>query len=253
MSSQPALSIRSTYAVGSFSLDAQLDVGAETVALIGPNGSGKSTLLLATLGIRTPTRGRIALGSRVVFDSEAKIDCPTEERHMAYLPQDFGLFPFLTAVGNVEFAIACAGTPAGRRRRQERAMAYLEQFGIGHLAGRGPHQLSGGERQRVALARAIASEPRALLLDEPTASLDVGARADVRALLQELFERLQIPTLIVTHDAGDIAALASRVAVMEAGRIVGCASAQEAVRHPANAFADHLLNGLRPDSNVAVR
>ena len=132
-------------------------------------------------------------------------------------------------------------------------MAYLEQFGIGHLAGRGPHQLSGGERQRVALARAIASEPRALLLDEPTASLDVGARADVRALLQELFERLQIPTLIVTHDAGDIAALASRVAVMEAGRIVGCASAQEAVRHPANAFADHLLNGLRPDSNVAVR
>jgi ABC-type sulfate/molybdate transport systems ATPase subunit len=251
MSSQPALSIRAAYSVGSFSLDVQLDVGAETVALIGPNGSGKSTLLLAMLGIRTPTRGRITLGNHMVFDSEAKTDCPTEERHMAYLPQDFGLFPFLTAVRNVEFAIACAGT--GRRQRQERAMAYLEQFGIVHLARREPHQLSGGERQRVALARAIASEPRALLLDEPTASLDVGARAEVRALLREAFEHLRIPTLIVTHDEGDITALAHRVAVMEAGRIVGCASSQEAVRRPANAFADRLLNGVRPDPNVAVR
>jgi ABC-type sulfate/molybdate transport systems ATPase subunit len=253
MRSQAALSIRSAYTVGSFSLDAQLDVGVETVALIGPNGSGKSTLLLATLGIRTPTQGRITLGNHVVFDSEAEIDCPTEERRMAYLPQDFGLFPFLTAVGNIEFAIACAGTGIGRRQRQERAMAYLEQFGIVRLAGRHPHQLSGGERQRVALARAIASEPRALLLDEPTASLDVGARAEVRALLRESLEHLQIPTLIVTHDEGDITALARRVAVMEAGRIVGCASAEEAARHPANAFADRLLNGVRPDPSVAVR
>jgi energy-coupling factor transporter ATP-binding protein EcfA2 len=100
MITSPALSIRSAYAVGNFSLDVQLDMGVETMALIGPNGSGKSTLLLATLGIRTPKDGRIALGNHVLFDSEGKIDCPTEERHIAYLPQDYGLFPFLTAAGS---------------------------------------------------------------------------------------------------------------------------------------------------------
>jgi molybdate transport system ATP-binding protein len=253
MSARPALSIRAVYAAGSFSLDVQLDVGAETVALIGPNGSGKSTLLLAALGIRTPRRGRIALGDRVVFDSEAKIDDPTEVRRMAYLPQDFGLFPFLTAAGNVEFAIACAGARAARGQRRERAMAWLEHFGIGHLAGRHPHQLSGGERQRVALARAMASEPRALLLDEPTASLDVGARVDVRELLRQSFDRLQIPTLIVTHDAGDIRALAQRVVVLEAGRIAGNTTTQDAVRQPTNAFANHLLNDARPSPTVPAR
>ena len=240
MTTQPRLAIAVEYTMGPFTLDVSLEVGSESVALIGPNGCGKSTLLLATLGIRIPTRGRVVLEDEVLFDAEAGIERPTEERRMAYLPQDFGLLPFLTAAENVAFAVACRPERVSRAKRRRTALAGLERFGIAHLAGRRPGQLSGGERQRVALARAMASQPRALLLDEPTASLDVGARAEVRTLLAASIRELGIPTLIVTHDRGDILALAGRVAVMEAGRVISCTGLREARNAPASAFAAKL-------------
>jgi molybdate transport system ATP-binding protein len=238
-SSMLALSVR--YRVGDFALDASLDMGAETVALVGPNGSGKSSLLLTILGLRAPQEGRIALGNELLFDSEGGLCRPTEERRLAYLPQDFGLFPFLSAQANVEFAIACRGGRPERGARAKLALDQLDRFGIGHLAGRRPGQLSGGERQRVALARALASEPRAMLLDEPTAALDVGARDDVRALLHASLRELAIPALVVTHDFGDVMSLASRVAVMEAGRLVACVTVAEAQASPPTAFVKRLV------------
>jgi molybdate transport system ATP-binding protein len=237
----PVLSISVRYSVGDFSLDASLDVGAETVALVGANGSGKSSLLLSILGIRVPEQGRIALGDELLFDSAHGYCRPTEERRLAYLPQDFGLFPFLTAQGNVEFAITCRRACPERRVRGNLALEYLDRLGVAHLAGRRPHQLSGGERQRVALARALASEPRAMLLDEPTAALDIGARDDVRTLLRASLQELRIPALIVTHDFGDVLVLASRVAVMEAGRLVACVAVSEAQQSPPTAFVRRLV------------
>ncbi len=121
-------------------------------------------------------------------------------------------------------------------------MTWLERFGIGDLAKRNPAQLSGGERQRVALARALASSPKALLLDEPTASLDVEARVEVRAFLAESIRSLGLPTILVTHDAMDVEALASRVAVLEKGQVVGlrlaCATS---ARTPPTSFASKLF------------
>jgi molybdate transport system ATP-binding protein len=237
----PSLAFSVTDSIGGFALDATMEVGPSPVALVGPNGSGKTTLLLALLGIRKPSRGRITLDDEVLFDRERDVDVPPEERRFAYLPQDFGLFPHLTALHNVAFAIACRTPGQSRRERLRAASDCLERFGVAHLSDRHPAQLSGGERQRVALARAVATEPRALFLDEPTASLDVGARTEVRALLAESMRALAIPALIVTHDVGDVLALAPRVAVMEAGRIAACADRDAVRAAPPTAFAARLF------------
>jgi len=210
--------------------------------LVGPNGSGKTSLLLTVLGLRRPERGRIVLSDEVLFDADLAVDRPTEERHLAYLPQDFGLFPHLTAIDNVAFALACRSERASTRQRRGEAMTWLERFGIGSLANRNPSRLSGGERQRVALARALASSPKALLLDEPTASLDVEARVEVRAFLAQSIRSLGLPTILVTHDAMDVEALAGRVAVLEKGQVVACGLLADVRKAPPTSFASRLLS-----------
>ena len=237
----PSLSLSVETALEPFSLKANLEVGIEPLALVGPNGSGKTSLLLAILGLRKPDRGRIVLSDEVLFDDSLGIDRPTEERHLAYLPQDFGLFPHLKAIDNVAFAVACRSAQVSSKQRREEAMTWLVRFGIGHLAGRRPTQLSGGERQRVALARALASSPKALLLDEPTASLDVEARIEVRAFLADSIRSLGLPTILVSHDAMDVEALAGQVAVLEKGQIVACGRFRDVREAPPTSFATRLF------------
>lgn len=250
--SAPRLSLTVETALGPFSLQASLEVGAEPLALVGPNGSGKTSLLLAILGLLKPDRGRIVLSDEVLFDAALAIDRPPEERHLAYLPQDFGLFPHLTAIENVAFALACRSKRASTRQRHDEAVTWLERFGIGRLAERSPSQLSGGERQRVALARALASSPKALLLDEPTASLDVEARAEVRAFLAESIRSLGLPTVLVTHDAMDVEALASRVAVLEKGQVVACGLLSDICKAPPTSFASRLFCSSRISGSGAI-
>ena len=199
--------------IGTLDLALELSVGAETLLVAGPNGAGKSTLLLLLLGVARPDRGRIALDGRTLFDTHA--DVPAENRRLGYLPQDYALFPHLDALGNVAFGLA----HFPRRERRARAAAWLERMGASHLANRNVEALSGGERQRLALTRALAREPRALLLDEPFASLDSSARLELRASLRRSLLEWRLPALIVSHDPDD-AMLADRIAVMERGRIV---------------------------------
>ena len=243
MSGDPVfhLSVAVEAALGPFLLQASLDVGVEPLAVVGPNGSGKTSLLLAILGLLKLDRGRIALGDEVFFDAALAIDRPTEERHLAYLPQDFGLFPYLTVIENVAFALACRSERMSGRQRLVEAMGWLERFGLGKLAQRRPSQLSGGERQRIALARALASSPKVLLLDEPTASLDVEARVEVRAFLAESIRSLGLPTVLVTHDVKDVEALAGRVAVLEKGRVAACGPLGDIRKAPPTPFASKLL------------
>ena len=242
----PHLSVSVDAELGPFLLQATLEVGAEPLALVGPNGSGKTSLLLAILGLIKLERGRIVLGDEVLVDKDRGIERPTEERHLAYLPQDFGLFPHLTAVENVAFALACSALPTSRKERRAQAMTWLDRFGLGSLAKRKPAQLSGGERQRIALARALASSPKALLLDEPTASLDVEARVEVRAFLAESIRSLGLPTILVTHDIMDVEALAGRVAVLEKGRVVGCGLPGDVRKSPPTTFASKLFCSPEP-------
>jgi molybdate transport system ATP-binding protein len=210
----------------SFRLTLALEVGAETVAVVGPSGSGKSSLLRAVAGLTRPERGRIALGERVLFDSERRIDLPPEQRSVGLVFQEYALFPHMSVLGNVAF---------GRRRR---ARELLDRLRIGHLAGARPAELSGGERQRV--ARALAREPGVLLLDEPMAALDPHTREGVRGELRELLGELGLPTLLVTHSFADASALAHRVAVLEGGRIVQVGRPGELVARPADGFVASL-------------
>jgi molybdate transport system ATP-binding protein len=230
------LNARISHRLGSLELEFELEAAGGPLVLVGPNGSGKTSLLLLILGALRPDSGRVVLDGRVLFDATARVNVRLEERGLGYVPQDYALFPHLTVLGNVEFALRSRGTQNGRSGSRERARQLLEELSVAELAERRVTTLSGGEKQRVALARALAAEPHALLLDEPLAALDVGARREVRAFLRSYLSKLDLPTIIVTHDAADAAALAHRTAVLEGGRIVQTGDWAEIRANPASTF-----------------
>jgi molybdate transport system ATP-binding protein len=233
------LEINIALARRSFELAVELELDAETIAVVGPSGAGKSSLLRTIAGLERPHRGRITLAEAVWLDTEDGVRLTPESRRVGYVPQDYGLFPHLTVAKNVRFA--------AKRYRPD----LLERLGIAHLAGARPPQLSGGERQRVALARALAREPRVLLLDEPFAALDTTTRAQVRDELAEELRKLQLPALLVTHSFDDACALAQRVAVLDHGCIAQFASPAELLRRPATATVASLTGANVLDGTAA--
>jgi molybdate transport system ATP-binding protein len=227
--------------LGAFELDLSLHVEG-TIAIAGPNGAGKTTTLLALLGIIRPDAGHVRLGGQALFD--AGVDLPTEERGIAYVPQDYALFPHLTARGNVEFALGCVRRlPAAERR--EAARALLDRLGVLGCADRFPVALSGGQRQRVALARALAREPRALLFDEPFAALDASARGEVRLFLRARLAELGLPAVVVTHDRADVEALGIPVLVLEGGKVAQRGTLAELEAHPATEYVARFCGRIR--------
>jgi molybdate transport system ATP-binding protein len=213
-------------------VDLALEVGRETVALVGPSGAGKTSVLRAIAGLVRPDRGWIALGEEVWLDTPGRTDRPPEARAVGYVFQDYALFPHLSVRRNVAFG--------GVRRVDE----LLDRFSIGHLADARPAEISGGERQRVALARALARDPKVLLLDEPLSALDAHTRNAVRVELHELLRELGLPTLVVTHDFEDAAALADRVGVMLDGRLLQSGTPTDLVLGPADPFVASLTGGV---------
>jgi len=225
------LEIRVARRIGPLDLRIDLSLDGETVLLAGPNGAGKTTLLRLLLGVLAPDEGRIALGGRVLFDREQEIDLAVEDRELGYLPQDYALFPHLDVIGNVTFGLA----RLARSERLRRASDWLARLGASHLARRFPSALSGGERQRVGLARALARNPRALLLDEPFASLDQVARRELRVSMRGWLRDWQLPALIVSHDPAD-AVLADRIAIVERGRLIQQGTLDELQKAAASSF-----------------
>jgi molybdate transport system ATP-binding protein len=212
-------------------LELELAAGEETLALVGPSGAGKTTVLRSIAGLVRPDAGRVLVDGEPWFDSERGIDVPAEQRPVGLVFQDYALFPHLTVEANVAFG---ARNGAGD---------LLRRFGIADLAKARPRELSGGERQRVALARALAREPAVLLLDEPLAALDTQTRAHTRGELRDLLGEVGLPTLLVTHDYADAAALAHRLAVIVDGRIVQVGSPPELVAAPATPFVADFVGG----------
>jgi molybdate transport system ATP-binding protein len=208
----------------SFQLSVALELGRETLALVGPSGAGKSSVLRAIAGLLAPERGRVTCSGETWLDTDAGVSLPPERRSVGLVFQDYALFPHLDVRRNVAFG--------GRERVDE----LLERFHISHLAGARPGAISGGERQRVALARALARDPAVLLLDEPLSALDAHTRGVVRGELSELLGELRLPTLLVTHDFEDAAALADRVGVIVGGRILQLGTAAELLAAPADPF-----------------
>lgn len=196
----------------------------EFLALLGPSGCGKTTLLRAIAGLETPDAGHIFI------DNRSQDGAAPFQRPVNMMFQSYALFPHMTVAGNVAFGLkqdGLKGPVLAERVREALARVEMETF-----ADRRPHQLSGGQKQRVALARCLAKRPRALLLDEPLAALDKHLRERTQLELMALRERLGITFVVVTHDQDEAMGMASRVAVMDAGRILQVGTPRELYEHP---------------------
>ncbi len=214
--------------------DVSLQVAAgETLALLGPSGCGKSTVLRLVAGLERPDAGRVEVGGRDVTGR------PPEARHLGLVFQDYALFPHLSVLDNVAYGPRMRG--AARAGAHERAREALALVNLSELEARRPAQLSGGQAQRVALARALATHSPLLLLDEPLSNLDERLRAELRSDLRALFARVGAGVLLVTHDQREALALAGRVAVMRAGRLVQTGTAREVFAQPATAWVAAFL------------
>jgi len=200
---------------GRFQLSLSLEVPVGPTAIIGPNGAGKTTALLAILGALPDVEGNLTVDGTPLLDSARRLEVPVEDRRIAYVPQDYGLFPHLSVLDNVAFGLHHLAPDD----RGERVAGALDRLGVRHLQERLPGSLSGGERQRVALARALAMRPRAVLLDEPLAALDKPTRLRVRDFLAQHLRSLAVPALVVTHDASDVIALGGPLVVLESGQV----------------------------------
>jgi molybdate transport system ATP-binding protein len=223
-----------------FQLDVEFEEALGVTVLYGPSGSGKTLTLDSIAGFVTPDSGRIMLDDRILFDAGSGVNLPPQQRACGYVFQNYALFPHMTLRENLAFA----AHTLPRLERHRRIAEQLDRFKLVPLAGRYAHELSGGQKQRGSIARALIANPRGVLLDEPGRGLDAALRADLYTLLKELREALRVPILLVTHDPEECIALADRVLIYDAGRIVHRGSPAELFRNPGNASAAQLLGGF---------
>ncbi len=244
------LSARIELQLGTLDLQVELDLApGEVVALLGPNGAGKSTVLRCLAGLVAIDDGRIVLDGTVVDDPSHDVFVEPEHRPIGFVFQDYVLFDHLTVSENVAYGLRARGVAKSEAREQ--AGEWLDRMGLREYASDRPASLSGGQAQRVALARALATNPRLLLLDEPLAALDVGTRAVVRRDLRRYLSSFDGIRLLVTHDPLDAHALADRVIVLEAGRVVQSGTLAEVTAHPRTRYVADLVGANLVSGEVA--
>jgi sn-glycerol 3-phosphate transport system ATP-binding protein len=200
----------------------------EFIVIVGPSGCGKSTLLRMVAGLEEITDGEIAIGGRVVNDTEPS------ERDIAMVFQNYALYPHMSVFDNMAYGLKIAKVPADEIRvRVDKAAKILE---LGPYLLRKPRELSGGQRQRVAMGRAIVRQPQVFLFDEPLSNLDAKLRAQTRLEIQKLHAELGVTSLFVTHDQVEAMTLAQRMIVMNAGRMEQIGTPDEVYHRPATTF-----------------
>ena len=212
----------------------------ETIALLGPNGSGKSTVVACLAGLLHPVDGRISLDDQVLNDASSGRSVSPEERPIGVVFQGSLLFPHLSAIENAAFPLRARGVDKTTARGTARALLDRVGFPAVRAAAK-PRDLSGGEAQRVALARALIHEPRLLLMDEPTSSLDVRTRAEIRPLIRSILGGFAGVRVLVTHDPVEAMTLADRIVVLENGVMTQSGTPDELRRAPRTSFVADLV------------
>lgn len=203
----------------SFALNLNYASSADRLVILGPSGAGKSLLLRMIAGLLKPDSGYIKLAGRSLFDDQQGINLTPQQRGVAFLFQNYALFPHLTVRQNIAFSVHRGLLNPSTKIAHKAVDYWLDNFGLTAIQHQRPHELSGGQRQRTALARALVTEPRALLLDEPFSALDPDLRAHMRKELRELQERLAVPLILITHDIEDVKVFANETLCLKDGRI----------------------------------
>ncbi|MEH1892828.1 MAG: molybdate ABC transporter permease subunit [Nostoc sp.] len=235
--------------LASFHLKVAFTTDEQPLGLLGGSGAGKSMILRCLAGIETPTVGRIVLNGRVLFDSEQGINLPSRDRRIGFLVQNYALFPHMSVAQNIAFGLP-KGLSAGSIRVQvEEQLLAMQLQGLGD---RYPHQLSGGQQQRVALARALASQPEALLLDEPFSALDTHLRSQLEEQMTETLASYQGVTLFVTHNMEEAYRICPNLLVLEHGRAVHYGSKYDIFQHPATVSVAQ-LTGCKNFSRIVLQ
>ncbi len=221
---------------GSFSAVTNLDLAmgdGEFVCLLGPSGCGKTTTLRMIAGLETPTSGQILIGGKDVTALHPR------DRQISMVFQDYALYPHMNLTDNIAYPLKVRGEAADKRAA--RAQEVADVLKIGHLMDRLPSQISGGQQQRTSLARALVYPSQVYLFDEPLSNLDAKLRLEARGFLNHLQRDMGMTAVYVTHDQAEAMALATRIAVMDGGRIVQYAPPIEIYRRPATTFVANFV------------
>ncbi len=232
-----------------FSLDVAFAAGQQALGLLGASGAGKSLILRCIAGIETPTSGQITLNGRVLFDAKQGINVPSRDRRVGVLFQNYALFPHLSVAQNIAF-----GIPKGisKNRVKQLVAAQLAAVQLDGFAHRYPHQLSGGQQQRVALARALASQPEAILLDEPFSALDTHLRHQMENLMIANLASYQGVSLFVTHNLEEAYRVCEDLLVLEGGRAIASGPKHRVFEHPQTVSVAQ-LTGCKNFSRASVQ
>ncbi|HEV2580451.1 MAG TPA: ABC transporter ATP-binding protein [Ktedonobacteraceae bacterium] len=229
-------------------IDLEIEEG-EIISLLGPSGCGKTTILRMIAGLVSPDKGRIQIGDKLVYDG--KREMPVEERDLGMVFQDYALWPHMTVARNISFGLRLRRVPA--KMIAERVQSLLELVNLSGMGDRYPFQLSGGQQQRVAVARALATQPRLVLLDEPLSSLDTALREEVGSELVQLFKRLKITTINVTHDQNEAMNMSDRIIVLREGKVQQIGTPRELYLLPANAFVASFMGQANMFSGEIIK
>ncbi len=252
MSLQAAVALR----MGTLAVDAELAAASgQVIGLLGPNAAGKTTVLRALAGLSPLGRGRVVLDDEVLEDTATGVRVPPDKRRIGVVFQDYLLFPHLSALDNVAFGLRARGV--SRAQARQRAAEWLARLGLAEQFDARPRALSGGQAQRVALARALVTDPRLLLLDEPLAALDAGARAELRRELRRHLASFAGTSLLVTHDPLEAMTLADQLVILEDGRVTQTGTPERVSAHPRSRYVAELVGlnlfrGRASDGAIAL-
>jgi molybdate ABC transporter permease protein len=233
-----------------FYLDVAFSNDDQILGVLGASGAGKSLILRCIAGLEVPTRGRIVLNDRVLFDSDQNINLPVRDRYVGFLFQNYALFPHLTVSENIAFGLPLS-TALIRQQVRQKVEVQLRALELQGMGDRYPQQLSGGQQQRVALARALISEPDILLLDEPFSALDTHLRYQVEKELIAILHNYQGITLFVTHNIEEAYRICENLLVIDQGSVIASDRKAQIFESPRN-LATARLTGCKNFSSAQL-